>query len=98
MEERAYIALSFVAVIVGVSALGIGTYSVINFQMVEGPQGPPGLNGTDGLNGIDGGDAPGGIIVGIVDPDYGDTISGNITIRAIVFGSETYSVSILGNG
>ncbi|MFX0052982.1 MAG: hypothetical protein ACFE8U_17025, partial [Candidatus Hermodarchaeota archaeon] len=36
--------------------------------------------------------------VGIVDPDYGDIISGNITIRAIVFGSEIYSVSILGNG
>jgi heme/copper-type cytochrome/quinol oxidase subunit 2 len=95
MEERAYIALSFVAVILGVSALGIGTYSVINFQMVEGPQGASGLNGTDGLNGQD---APGGIIVGIVDPDYGDTISENITIRAIVYGSETYSVSIFGNG
>ncbi|MFX0207543.1 MAG: hypothetical protein ACFFDT_16270, partial [Candidatus Hodarchaeota archaeon] len=91
MEERAYIALSFIAVILGVSALGIGTYSVINFQMVEGPQGLQGPQGLSGLNGTDGRDAPEGIIVGIVDPNYGDIISGNITIRAIVFGSETYS-------
>ncbi|MFX0125468.1 MAG: hypothetical protein ACFFAE_17740 [Candidatus Hodarchaeota archaeon] len=58
----------------------------------EGPQGPPGEDGTDGQ------DAPGGIIVGILDPDYGESISGNVRIRGIIFGSEDYTLSILLNG
>jgi hypothetical protein len=97
----------------GVSGVVIGAFSAINFQVIEGPQGTQGfqgpqglsgqdgLNGTDGLNGLngtDGQDAPGGIIVGILDPDYGETISGDITIRALIFGSENYSISILLNG
>ncbi|MHA2248342.1 MAG: hypothetical protein ACXADY_25555 [Candidatus Hodarchaeales archaeon] len=134
MEDKTYLALSFVAVILGASGFGIGAYSAINFQMIEGPQGPqglqglpgsqglPGQNGTnglngtdgingkdgingtngldgvDGVNGTDGRDAPGGIIVGILYPDYGETISGNVTIRAIIFGSEDYTISILRNG
>jgi hypothetical protein len=112
MEDRAYLALSLIAIILGASGLGIGAFSVINFQKVEGPQGlqgPPGpqgssgQNGTDGqdgidgLNGTDGRDAPGWINVGIIDPDYGETISGSITIRAIIFGSDNYSISIFGN-
>jgi hypothetical protein len=121
-------ALSIIALILGASGLVIGGFSVINFQIIEGPEGPQGplgqdglngrdgldgldgqngtdgrdgldgQNGMDGLNGTDGRDAPGGIIIGILDPDYGETLSGNVTIRAIIFGSENYTLSILRNG
>jgi hypothetical protein len=117
--------LSIIGVILGASGLGVGAFSLINLQVVEGPQGsqgPSGLNGTDGLDGIDGlngtdgqdgkdglngtdgqdgidgQDAPGTITVGILDSDYGEIISGNVTIRAIIFGSENYTLSILQNG
>jgi hypothetical protein len=67
-------------------------------QGPTGPAGPEGSQGLPGEDGTDGQDAPGGIIVGILDPDYGETLSGNVTIRAIIFGSEDYTLSILRNG
>jgi hypothetical protein len=93
--------LSVIAIILGASGLGLGAYSAINFQVIEGiegPQGPQGQKGIDGLNGVDGQDAPGGITVGILDPDSGEIISGNVTIKAIIFGSENYTLSVLRNG
>jgi hypothetical protein len=60
MEERTLIILTIVAVIVGASGLGIGTYSVLNFQVAEGPQGVPGVNGLDGENGLPGADGVNG--------------------------------------
>lgn len=42
------IALGIIAIVIGVSGLGLGTYTAIKFQVVEGP---PGLDGTDGVNG-----------------------------------------------
>jgi len=57
-----------------------------------------GLNGTDGIDGTDGEDAPGGLIVGILEPDDGETIHGVVIIRALIYGSLNYSVSVLRDG
>jgi len=43
-----------IALIIGASGLGLGAFSVVNFQIVEGPQGPPGQDGQNGIDGIDG--------------------------------------------
>lgn len=91
MVENKSSLFGIIAIIIGASGLGLGVFSVVNFQTVEG------IPGDDGQDGIDGDDAPGGIIVGILDPDEGETISGNVTIRAMIAGSEAYTVSILRN-
>jgi len=97
MVENKSSIFGIIAIIVGASGLGLGAFSVVNFQLVEGPQGIPGDDGQEGVDGMDGEDAPGGIIVGILDPDQDETISGNITIRALVAGSESYTVVVLIN-
>jgi hypothetical protein len=91
MENKSSL-FGIIALIIGASGLGLGLFSVVNFQTVEGPQGLPGEDGQDGK------DVPEKISVGILDPDYGDTISGNITIKIIVWASENYSLSIRLNG
>jgi len=123
LENRASL-IGIIAIIIGATGLGAGTFSIISSQIVEGTQGPPGqdgvdgidgtdglngvdgINGTDGLNGVDGlngtdgvdgQDAPGGLIVGILDPDYGETVYGLVNIRALIYGSENYSISVLKN-
>ncbi|MFW9942082.1 MAG: hypothetical protein ACFFFT_13655 [Candidatus Thorarchaeota archaeon] len=88
MENRSSL-FGIIAIIIGASGLGIGAYSIVNFQTVEGPQGIPGEDGQDVL---------GDIIIGILDPDDGETVSGNITIRVMVWASSNYSLSILCNG
>ncbi|MFX1500821.1 MAG: hypothetical protein ACFFDH_07640 [Promethearchaeota archaeon] len=119
MIENKSSLFGIIAIIIGASGLGFGIFSVVNFQVVEGPQGPPGedgiegidgvdgingtdgvdgINGTDGKDGVDGKDAPGGIVVGLLEPDQGESISGNMTIRALVAGSDNYTVSVLVNG
>jgi len=95
MVENKSSLFGIIAIIIGASGLGIGAYSIVNFQTVEGPQGLPGEDGTDGT---DGEDAPGGLVVGILDPDHSEIISGNVTIRALIYGTEGYSVSVLRNG
>jgi len=89
MVENKSSLFGIIAIIIGASGLGLGAFSFVNFQVVEGPQGLPGEDGED---------APGGIIIGIMDPDEGETISGNIVIRAMIAGSEDYTISILRNG
>ena len=86
MVENKSSLFGIIAIIIGASGLGLGVFSIVNSQTVEGSQGIPGE------------DAPGGIIVGIIDPDEGETISGNVTIRAMIAGSEDYTISILRNG
>lgn len=101
MVENKSFLFGIIAIIIGASGLGLGVFSIINFQVVQGPEGPqgiPGEDGQDGSDGTDGRDAPGGLIVGILDPDHGETLSGNVTIRALIYGSENYSISILRNG
>ncbi|MFX1377149.1 MAG: right-handed parallel beta-helix repeat-containing protein [Promethearchaeota archaeon] len=72
--------------------MGLGAFTIINFQVIEGPQGIPGEDGQDAP------DAPGGLVIGILDPDYKEEVSGNILVRALIYGSENYTVSILRNG
>jgi len=86
MVENKSSLFGIIALIIGASGLGLGAFSVINSQIVEGPQGVPGE------------DAPGGLVVGILNPDNGEQIWGNITIDALIYGSDEYSVSILLNG
>jgi len=116
MVENKSSLFGIIALIIGATGLGLGVFSAVNFQIVEGPEGPQGvpgedgvdgidgqdgidgINGTDGVDGVNGEDAPGGIIVRILDPDYGEVVLGNIIIRALIYGSENYSLSILRNG
>ncbi|MFX1344142.1 MAG: hypothetical protein ACFFBC_00135 [Promethearchaeota archaeon] len=90
MENKSSV-FGIIALIIGASGLGIGAYSMVNFQTVEGPQGLPGQDGEDGLDMV-------GLQVGILDPDEGETVSGNITIRVMVWASSDYSLSILFDG
>lgn len=91
VENRSSI-FGIIALILGAGGLGLGAFSVVNFQVVDGPQGLPGEDGTNGT------DAPGEIVIGILDPDQGEVISGEVTIRALIAGSEQYTVSVLRNG
>jgi hypothetical protein len=47
MVENKSSLLGIIALIIGASGLGIGTFSIVNFQVVEGPPGPPGEDGED---------------------------------------------------
>jgi len=87
-----------IEIIIGAYGLRLGAFSVVTFQMIERPQGPPGQDGQDG---IDGEDAPGNIVVGILDPDHREVMSGNVIIRApmewdtIIESDEWYNISII---
>jgi len=114
MENRSSL-FGIIAIIIGASGLGLGAFSMVNFQLIEGPEGPQGepgdngqdgikgddgldgINGTDGEDGLDGEDAPGGLVVGILDPGQHDTVWGEIEIRALVYGSNNFSVSVKAN-
>lgn len=63
LENRSSL-FGLIAIIIGAAGLGVGAYSVVNFQVVEGPQGPPGQDGDDG--------PPGslGILVGLWEELY----------------------------
>ena len=98
MVENKSSIFGIMALIIGASGLGLGVFSVVNIYMTEGSQGPSGMDGLDGTDGVDGEDAPGGLVVGILDPDYDETVSGNVTIRALIYGSENYDVSVVRNG
>jgi len=54
VSERKGYALVIVSLVIGAIGVGMGTYSALNFAVIEGPQGDPGTNGTDGIDGIDG--------------------------------------------
>lgn len=55
-----------IAIIIGASGLGLGVFSIVNFQIVEGPQGSPGIDGGDGNDGIDGKDGINGTLDNLV--------------------------------
>jgi len=54
MVENKSSLFGIIAIIIGASGLGLGAFSVVNFQVVEGPQGDDGQDGQDGINGTDG--------------------------------------------
>ncbi|MFX1500798.1 MAG: hypothetical protein ACFFDH_07525, partial [Promethearchaeota archaeon] len=57
MVENKSSLVGIIAIIIGASGLGLGAFSVVNFQILqgpEGPQGPPGNDGQDGIDGIEG--------------------------------------------
>ena len=100
MERNKMSAIAMIAVILGAAGLGAGAYSVISVQTgaIEGDDGDDGDTGAIGTKGDEGQDAPGGIVVGLMDPDDGETVSGNVTIRAMVSGSEDYNIKVYVNG
>jgi len=115
IENRSSL-FGIIALIIGASGLGLGIFSVVSSQVLEGPEGPSGedgiegidgidgidgiegINGTDGIDGIDGPPGPVNTLVGILNPDNGEQIWGNITIDALIYSSDEYDVSILLNG
>ena len=44
-------ALVIISLIIGAIGVGMGTFTALNYTMVEGPQGDPGEEGIDGING-----------------------------------------------
>lgn len=43
MVENKSSIFGIIAIIVSTSGLGLGAFTVVNLQVVEGPQGPPGF-------------------------------------------------------
>ncbi|MBN2149965.1 MAG: hypothetical protein JW839_00835 [Candidatus Lokiarchaeota archaeon] len=80
------------AMIVGLLGAGLGAYSAFFQQPLAG------IPGADGEDGKDGADATSTLVVGILDPDQGETVAGSVVIRALVAGSDNYTVSIMRNG
>lgn len=54
MVENKSSLFGIIAIIIGATSLGIGTFSVINFQIVKGQDGLDGIDGVDGADGVDG--------------------------------------------
>jgi len=90
--------LIILTLLIGASGLGLGVYSSFIQQPLQGLPGQDGVNGVDGVDGKDGADAPGSIVVGILDPDQNDLLSGIVEIKALIAGSDGYSISVLRNG
>ncbi len=44
-------ALVIISLVIGAIGVGMGTYSALNFAVIEGPQGDSGEEGVDGING-----------------------------------------------
>lgn len=71
MVENKSSLFGIIAIIIGASGLGLGAFSGVNFQLVEGPHGPPGQDGQDGIDGIDGLNGSLGEVAGIWESLYG---------------------------
>lgn len=44
--------LAIFALIIGAGGLGLGAFTMVNFQVIEGPEGPEGQDGVDAVSGI----------------------------------------------
>ncbi len=62
--------LAIFALIIGAGGLGLGAFTMVNFQVIEGPKGPEGPEGPQGPPGQDGVDAVSGIRNTWSDLDY----------------------------
>ena len=65
---------------------------------IDGIDGLNGTDGTDGTNGLDGEDLTGSIVVGILNPSNEQILKGDVTVKALIFGSESFSIEILIKG
>ncbi len=60
MSNNKGIALIIISLVVGATGVGLGAYSIIKYEVIQGPAGPqglpgePGSDGADGVDGIDG--------------------------------------------
>ena len=81
MSERKVSVLGILALLIGISGLGLGGYSIIS-----------NLSLSSQIN------APEDISVHVINPDGGEIVSGQVSIEAIVIGSDSYSISMLRNG
>lgn len=85
MADRKNLLFGIVVLVIGASGLGLGTYSVVNFQKVEGP---PGQDGQDII----------GLQVGILDPDQYEIVSGLVEVRILLWNSSRCSINVFVNG
>lgn len=82
---KGIIALSVISLLIGASGLGIGLFSYINFETVQGPQGLPGEDGDDGIDGtLDNLVAVWDTVTGSGGTDF------NLTLLAITFNRSEY--------
>lgn len=54
IQENRSTIFGIIALIIGATGLGVGTYSVVNFQIIEGSPGQDGQDGNDGEQGLPG--------------------------------------------
>ncbi len=60
MSNNKGLALIVISLVVGATGIGLGAYSIIQYEVIQGPEGPqgpqgePGTDGTDGVDGVDG--------------------------------------------
>ncbi len=87
---KGIVALSVISLLIGVSGLGIGIYSMLNFQVLQGPQGPPGDDGEDGLDGLDGLNGTLDNLVAMWDQVSGSGTVFNLTLSNIQFNRSEY--------
>ena len=62
-------ALMIISLVIGAFGVGLGTFSIIRYEIIEGPEGPQGLQGdpgVDGINGTDGDDGVNGTLNNLV--------------------------------
>ena len=59
-------ALIILSLVIGASGLGIGAYSLVKFQIIEGPDGPIGPTGEDGVDGVNGTDGINGSLNNVI--------------------------------
>ncbi|MFX1327983.1 MAG: hypothetical protein ACFE91_07550 [Promethearchaeota archaeon] len=88
MVENKSSLFGIIAIIIGASGLGLGAFTVVNFQILEGPQGLPGQDGQDIV----------GLQVGILDPDHYEIVSGLLVVRILIWNSSKCSIKVFING
>lgn len=104
MRENSIMTIAVLSLLIGALGLGFGAFMWIQYQSgaLKGSTGDDGDDGDDGISGTKGDDGlpglSGNITIALLNPDSGESISGNITIDAFVVGSEQYTISILRNG
>ncbi|NVM02386.1 MAG: hypothetical protein HWN67_08615 [Candidatus Helarchaeota archaeon] len=93
MEKNTLKAITVIAIVIGAFGLTFGYLAVARPETMDPILLFSAIPAPKGGNGV-----PGDPVVGILDPDYGETYSGNITIRAMVWSASAYTISVLRNG